>query len=69
MTWTASMAKSYTPPSYNNHDPDTMFLIHESVHKYVKILRHYPTREGSGLATYLPRPDMLPLVIINNHMV
>ena len=28
------MAKNYTPVSYNTHNPDTMHLVHESVHKY-----------------------------------
>ena len=58
--WTASMAKSYTLVSYNTHNPDTMYLVHESVHKYVTILRHYPGREGSGLAIQLALPDMPP---------
>ena len=59
------MAKNYTPVSYNTHNPDTMYLVHDSVHKYVTILRHYPGREGSGLAIQLALPDMPPSVIIN----
>ena len=54
------MAKNNTPVSYNTHNTDTMHLIHESVHKYVTVLRHYPWGEGSGLAIQLA-----PLVIIN----
>ena len=65
--WMASMAKNYTLVSYNTHDHDTMYLVHESVHKYVTILRHYPVGEGSGLAIQLALPDMPPLVIINIH--
>ena len=67
MAWTTSMAKNYIPLSYTNHNPDTMFFIHESVHKYVKMLRHYPGREGSGLAIQFALPNMPPLVIINVH--
>ena len=38
LAWTASMAKNYTPVSYNTHNLDTMYLVHESVHKYVTVL-------------------------------
>ena len=61
------MAKHYTPASYNTHNPDTMYVVHESIHKYVTILRHYPGKEGPGLAIQLALLDMPPLVIINIH--
>ena len=44
-----------------------MYLVHESVRKYVTILWHYPGREWSGWAIQLALPHMLPLVIINIH--
>ena len=53
--------------SCSKHNPDTTFLIHESVHRYVTVLRHYPRSEGLGLAIQLALPDMPPLVIINIH--
>ena len=53
------MAKNYTPLSDSKHSPDTMSLMH----RYVTILRHYPSREGSGLAIQLALLDMPPLII------
>ena len=67
LAWLASMAKNYIPVSYSNHNPDTMFLIHESVYKYATILQPYPGRKGLGLAIQLALPYIPPLVIINIH--
>ena len=66
MAWTASMSKN-CPLSHKNHNLDTMFLIHERVHMYVKYHDTTPIEKVPGWLSTSHFLTCPPLVIINVH--